>query len=364
MAKKTKTDYQRVTTNFQNLRHFIEDLKTQMALDLPNVYSRLNQADQDQGQGFVSDLFWSAFNLITTIETLQGKEVIAWILGAFIQDIHDNIGNYPSLDKQMDKFTERFSETLRCIEDQIAPIISDPKSNWDKVFTYGQHSVKVSDFDTFDFVYGGVDYQKAEDVVQSQCKMLAVKNCFPYDRWKIAFWFGESPQSNPCKRCSWGCDGYEDERGFLEDINAPIYDNEGHLIAKDGYEYCQKLLEIKPSYFYVLEPFAAINCRFPQYTDPDDIRNKYPNGAYINEYLMLQGRDNFLNTWTEFDDDVAKWMFSDMDGFVDRNDFYYNWGLDASNCIWKRQYNPDPNQKVNDNWVTKVVKYFNLWFKY
>ena len=165
MAKKIKTDYQRVTTNFQNLRHFIEDLKTQMALDLPNVYSRLNQADQDQGQGFVSDLFWSAFNLITTIETLQGKEVIAWILGAFIQDIHDNIGNYPSLDKQMDKFTERFSETLRCIEDQIAPIISDPISNWDKVFTYGQHSVKISDFDTFDFVYGGVDYQKAEDVV-------------------------------------------------------------------------------------------------------------------------------------------------------------------------------------------------------
>jgi len=36
-------------------------------------------------------------------------------------------------------------------------------------------------------------------------------------------------------------------------------------------------------------------------------------------------------------------MFKDMNGFVDRNDFYYNWGLDASGCIWKRQYNPDPN---------------------
>ncbi len=357
MLKNSKTDYQRVTTNFQTLRQFIEDLKTQMALDLPDVYRRLDEADKDEGQGFVSDLFWSAFNLITTIETLQGKEVIAWILGAFIQDIHDNIGNYPSLDKQMDKFTERFSETLRCIEDQIAPIISFPEQNWNKVFTYGNHSVKVSDFNTFDFVYGGVDYQKAEDVVQDQCKMLAVKNCFPYDRWKVSFWFGESPQSNPCKRCSWGCDGYEDSRGFLEDINAPIYDLEGHLVAKDGYEYIQKLLEVKPSYFYVLESVSAINCRFAQYTNPDDIRNKYPNGAYINEYLILEGRDNFLNTWTEFDDDVAKWMFKDMNGFVDRNDFYYNWGLDASGCIWKRQYNPDPN------WISKIVKYFKSWFK-
>jgi hypothetical protein len=107
----------------------------------------------------------------------------------------------------------------------------------------------------------------------------------------------------------------------------------------------------------VLESVSAINCRFAQYTNPDDIRNKYPNGAYINEYLILEGRDNFLNTWTEFDNDVAKWMFKDMNGFVDRNDFYYNWGLDASGCIWKRQYNPDPN------WVTKVITYFKSLFK-
>ena len=31
-------------------------------------------------------------------------------------------------------------------------------------------------------------------------------------------------------------------------------------------------------------------------------------------------------------------------GFVDRSDFYYNWGLDASNCIWKSTPRPpDPN---------------------
>ena len=32
--------------------------------------------------------------------------------------------------------------------------------------------------------------------------------------------------------------------------------------------------------------------------------------------LMLEGRDNFLNTWTEFDNSVARWMFKDMNGFV------------------------------------------------
>ncbi len=47
MLKNSKTDYQRVTTNFQTLRQFIEDLKTQMALDLPDVYRRLDEADKD-----------------------------------------------------------------------------------------------------------------------------------------------------------------------------------------------------------------------------------------------------------------------------------------------------------------------------
>lgn len=338
------SDRQRVTQNFQTCRQFIQDLKTQMSLDLPDVYLRLNQADnKDEGQGFVSDLFWSAFNLITTIETLQGKEFIAWFLGAVIQDIHDNIGNYPSLDKEIDQFVERFTTTLNAVEDQIAPIISDPEGNWNKTFTYGQHVVKVSDFDTFDFVYGGVDYQRVQNVVQTQCKMLALKNCFPRDRWKIAFWFGESPQSNPCKQCSWGCDGYIDSRGFIEDVDKPILDISGNVIANNALDYIKVLLNNKPSYFYVLEPTIASNCRFPQFTNPSDIMAKYPNGAYLNEYLMLEGRDNFLNDWTEFDDEVAKWMFSDFGGFVDRYDFYYNWNLDASNCIWKIKYNPDPN---------------------
>jgi hypothetical protein len=361
MVNKIKADYQRVSNNFQTLRFFLQDLKAQMSTDIVDIYSKLNQLDnKDEGQGFVSDLFWSAFNLITTIETLQGKELIAWILGAIVQDIHDHIDNYPTLDKEIDQFLLRFTNTLNAIEDKIAPIISDPQSHWNDVYVYGKYTIKVSDFDTFDFLYGGVDYQKAQDVVQEQCKMLALKNCFPYDRWKIAFWFGESPQANPCKQCNSGCDGYQDERGFIEDINAPILDNEGRVIAKDAYDYINVLLQDKPSYFYVLESTKAINCRFPQYSDPNDIKNKYPNGAYLNEYLMLEGRDNFLNTWTEFDNSVARWMFKDMNGFVDRTDLYYNWGLDASSCIWKRQYNPDPN---SENWVTKVVKYFTSWFK-
>lgn len=352
--------YQRVTANFQTLRQFIQDLKTQMSYDLPDIYLKLSQPDKtDVGQSFLSDLFWSAFNLITTIETLQGKEFIAWILGAIIEDIHDNIENYPVLDKKIDHFLERFITTLNVIEDKIAPIISDPESNWDKVFTYNGNSVKVSDFDTFDFIYGGVDYQRAQDLVQKQCKMLCLKNCFPYDRWKVAFWFGESPQANPCKQCSWGCNGYVDSRGFIEDVDSPVLDNKGNVIAKNAYEYINLLVENKPSYFYVLEPVKAKNCRFSNYVDSNNIRSKYPNGAYLNEYIILEGRDNFLNTWTEFDDSVAKWMFSDINGFVDRSDFYYNWGLDASKCIWKIEFNPDPNI----SWVKKLVTYFNNLFK-
>ena len=184
-------DTKQVVKNFQTLRQFIEDLKNQMGIDIPDIYLRLQQADnKDVGQSFLSDLFWSAFNLITTVETLQGKEFIAWILGAIIQDIHDNIGNYPDLNKTISEFIERYSLTLTEIENQIAIIISDPEGNWNKTFTYGSKVVKVSDFDTFDFVYGGVGYQQAQVMVQKESKKLALKSCFPYDRWKIAFWFG------------------------------------------------------------------------------------------------------------------------------------------------------------------------------
>lgn len=360
-------DTQRVVKNFQTLRQFLEDLKTQMGIDIPDIYLRIQEADnKDVGQSFVSDLFWSAFSLITTIETLQGKEFIAWILGAIVQDIHDNIDNYPDLDTTISQFIERFSLTLTTIEDQIATIISDPEGNWNKVFIYKNNTVKVSDFDTFDFVYGGIGYQTAQDLVQKQCKNLALKNCFPYDRWKIAFWFGESPQKSPCNQCNWGCDGYVDSRIFVQSISSPVVDYDGNVIAKDAYDYINQLVSYKPAYIYVLESVRAINCRFPQFTNPDDIRNNYPDGAYINEYLILEGRDNFLNDWTEFDDSVAKWMFKDDGvggvtnpaGFVDRYDFYYNWGLDASTCLWKRQYPPDPNS----GWFGKMVKYLKNLF--
>ena len=356
-------DTKQVVKNFQTLRQFIEDLKNQMGIDIPDIYLRLQQADnKDVGQSFLSDLFWSAFNLITTVETLQGKEFIAWILGAIIQDIHDNIGNYPDLNKTISEFIERYSLTLTEIENQIAIIISDPEGNWNKTFTYGSNVVKVSDFDTFDFVYGGVGYQQAQVAVQKKSKKLALKNCFPYDRWKIAFWFGEQPQKSPCNQCNWGCDGYEDSRYFFEDVNAPVLDYDGNQIAKNANDYISQLVAIKPAYIYINEPVMAINCRFAQGVDAGDIKQKCPNGAYFSEFLIVEGRDNFLNDWTEFDADVAKWMFKDdgvggitnPDGFVDRYDFYYNWGLDASNCLWKRQFPPDPN---STNWFKKMWKW-------
>jgi hypothetical protein len=75
------------------------------------------------------------------------------------------------------------------------------------------------------------------------------------------------------------------------------------------------------------------------------MRKEHPNGVYCSEYCLVDGRDDFLNDWKEFDPNVAKWMFRDdgvgnitnPNGFVDRNDFYFNWQLDASECLWKRQ---------------------------
>ena len=340
------TDYTRVEVNFKTLRVFLQDLKTQMSMDLPDVYLRLQQADNaDVGQSFLSTLFWSAFDLIATIEAMPGKEFISWFLGSIIEDIHDHADKYPDLNRELSQFIERYLLTLDAIEGEISKVISDPAGNWDKAFTYKNHVVKVSDFDTFDFVYGDSSYQLAQVVVQKECKRLALKNCFPYEKWKIGFWFAESPQKNPCKQCNWGCDYYEDLRGFFE-------------TTEDARCFIEKAIAgTRAGYLYVIEPVKAINCRFAKYTpngdllNPDDVRREHPNGVYCSEYCLVSGRDDFLNDWGEFDQDVAKWMFVDdgvgnvinPNGFVDRNDFYFNWELDASGCLWKRQYPPDPN---------------------
>ena len=80
---------------------------------------------------------------------------------------------------------------------------------------------------------------------------------------------------------------------------------------------------------------------------------------------MVWGRDDFLKDWKDFPDDLARWMFNDVnpDGFVDRNDFYYNWNLDAANCMWKQTHRPpDPNIS-KPNLFEKIVKYFLKLFK-
>jgi len=328
----------RVVQNFQSLHSFLAELQNNMNSAFPEIYEKLDQTNKsDFGQDFLSDLFWSAFELITTVESLPGKEFISWILGAFVEDIHDHIENYPDLDQQIAEFAERFYKTISGLQDQIAPIISDPEGNYDKTFTYQNHVVKVSDFDTFDFIYGGVDYQSTLNVVTKSCKSQAVKKCFLYDRWKIGFWFSENPMTNPCKQCNWGCDGYDDVRELYEDMNQPAFDAEGHKIADNINDYVKLLYRNQPARFYVIEPISASNVRIANYYE-DDYKTKYPNGAFINEYCMVWGRDDFFNDWKDFPDDVAEWMFDDIngDGFIDRNDFYYNWGLDAANCMYKK----------------------------
>jgi hypothetical protein len=54
-------------------------------------------------------------------------------------------------------------------------------------------------------------------------------------------------------------------------------------------------------------------------------------------------------------------MFDDVnpDGFVDRNDFYYNSGLDAANCMYKRQYPPDPNTSYFSELIKRIKKLFS-----
>lgn len=357
-------DYSRIIKNFQTLNTFLSELQNNMNSAIPEIYFKLEESDnQEVGQEFLSDLFWSAFNLITTIETLKGKEVIAWFLGAIVQDIHDHIGQYPDLNDEIDGLYTRMRITINHLkDDKISPVIDNPAAHLDDTYTYDGKTLKVSEFNNFDFVYASSGYNLALTAVSKECQAQALKKCFPYWKWKIGFWFGENPMTNPCKQCNWGCDGYVDERQFYEDMNQPFYDYNGNKLADDIYDWVKKLYKDEPARFYVIEPVSAPNVRI-NYEDEDKYKN-YPNGAFINEYCLVWGRDDFLNDWKDFPNDVAQWMFNDInsDGFVDRIDFYYNWGLDAADCMYKRQFPPDPNMIVTtvpteETWFEKVLKW-------
>lgn len=342
----------RVQINFQTLNMFLSDLQNNMNSEIPDIYARLQQNDdQDVGQSFLSNLFWSAFDLISTIETLQGKEIIAWFLSAIVQDIHDHIDQYPDLNGDIASLYERMTHTITHIKnDVISPVIDNPDAHYNDVYSYKNYTVKVSDFDAFDFVYASSGYNNALTVTTRKCKEQALRKCFPYDKWKIAFWFGESPQFSPCKQCNWGCDEWVDTRSFIEDESQPIRDYNGNILANDIWQWVTYLVKQEPSKFYVVEPVSDVNARFG--SDEDGWKDQHPNGAFINEYCMVWGRDDFLNDWKDFDDNVGRWMFRDdgygtivnEDGFVDRKDFYRNWGLDAADCMWKPTPRPpDPN---------------------
>lgn len=363
-------DYSRVVKNYQTLNVFLSELQDNMNAAIPDIYMRLQQSDNlDVGQSFLSNLFWSAFDLVSTIEVLQGKEFISWMLSAIVQDIHDHIDNYPDLNGTIASLYERMTSTITHIkEDKISPVVDNPEVHYNDVYTYQNHTVKVSDFNTFDFVYASSGYNMSLDVVTRKCKEQALRKCFPYDKWKIAFYFGESP-SNPCKQCNWGCDDWVDSREFIQDKDQPIRDYNGNIIANDIWQYIPILVKQAPSRFYTVETVSDKNARFG--TLEDGWKDQYPNGAFINEYCMVWGRDDFLNDWKDFDDSVGTWMFRDdgcgtvvnEDGFVDRQDFYRNWGLDAADCMWKPTPRP-PDPNYSQSWWEQVISHVMMSFKF
>jgi len=337
-----KTTSDTIKVNFQTLNFFLSELQNNMNSAIPEIYLKLEQADdQDVGQSFLSNLFWSAFDLISTIESLKGKEVIAWFLSAIVQDIHDHIDQYPDLNESIASLYTRMTTTITTIKNtKISPVVDNPDAHLNDTYTYKDKTIKVSDFGTFDFVYASSPYNLALTQVTKECKSQALRKCFPYWKWKIGFWFAENPQTNPCDQCNWGCNDWMDTREFYEDMNQPIYDYNNNKIADNIYDWVKKLYEDAPARFYVIEPVSAPNVRINHNHGSYNL-----NGAFINEYCLVWGRDDFLKDWKDFPDDVAQWMFDDINenGFVDRNDFYYNWGLDAADCMYKRQFPPDPN---------------------
>jgi hypothetical protein len=345
-------EHSKLVANFQTLNAFLSELQNNMNSAIPEIYLKLQEQDNKEvGQSFLSNLFWTAFDLIGSIEALPQRELISWVLGAFVESIHDNLQDYPNLNENISSCYERLTETITTIKDKmIAPVVSYPDQHINDVWTYKNNVVKVADFDTFDFVYASVPYNEALTVVSRECKAQVLKKCFPYDKWKIGFWFGESPQFSPCKQCNWGCDEWVDTRGFVQDESQPILDYNGNILANDVWQWITYLVKQEPSRFYVVESVSDKNARFG--TLENDWKDQHPNGAFINEYCLVWGRDDFLNDWVDFDDSVGSWMFRDdgygtivnENGFIDRSDFYRNWGLDASECMFKPTPRPpDPN---------------------
>ena len=332
---------QRIRSNFQTLNTLLSELQNNMNSAIPEIYLKLEQKDdKDLGQVSISNLLWNVLELLPSFE---GSDFIVLTLSSFIEDINMNLNKYPSLDKTIGSIYGRMQETIECIKDsKISPIVTDPDSHYGDVFTFAGNTVKVSDFDTFDFIYASQDYNNCLSSITKKCKTKILMECFPYDKWKIGVWFGESPQFNPCKQCTWGDDGYEDVREFIEDISKPIFDSKGDILAENAFEWIGYLSKDNHK-FYVLELISSPNARFGQYEDKNEYKTKYPNGAFINEYCLVSGRDDFLNDWETFDDEIAKWMFFDdasgaivnPDGFISRINFYFNDLLDGSNCIWK-----------------------------
>jgi hypothetical protein len=340
---------ERIIENFQTINVLLSELQNNMNSAIPEIYLRMEEQDnRDFGQSFLSNVFWSSFELIADIESLEGAKIISWLLNSFVEDIHDNLEKYPDLNSKVAGVYERMQITINHIKlDKISPVIDNPEKHYNDVFTYQGNKVTVADFENFDFVYASTGYTNALLEITKNCKSEVLKNIFPRDKWKVSFYFGESP-ANPCKQCNWGCNGYIDSREFFEDINSAILDRNGKVLANNVYDWVN-ILSKNSHKSFVVEPIYADNVRLNQ--DQSNYHEKYPNGGFVNEYCLTWGRDDFFNDWVDFSDEIGEWMFYDdmngnitnPNGFVSRSVFYYNWNLDASSCVWKRTYNPDPN---------------------
>lgn len=337
---------QRIRTNFQTLNTLLTELQDNMKSAIPEIYLKLDQKDdRDFGEVDLANFLWNVFEFIPYLEPpLEGGDFIFLILGAFIEDIHIHLSDYPILDRTINSIDDRFRETIECIKtSKISPIISDPEGHYNDTFTFSGRTFKISDFDSFDFKYESQGYNDCLKLIIKRCKSKIFSECFPYEKWKIGFSSEERLLDLSVKN-NWGGDGCDDTRKFIEDINEPIVDSQGNIIAHDAFGWINYLSKDNHK-FYVLELISAPNVRFGEDKDPVEYKKKYPRGAFINEYCLISV-ENKKNNLKTFNDEIARWVFFDNcsgaiinpNGFVSRLDFYYDHRLPGYDRVWKHRF--------------------------
>lgn len=338
---------QRIKRNFETLNLLLTEFQNNMNSGIPEIYSKIDQKDDsDLDEVILANFLWNTFEFIPDIEILDGGNFIFLILSAFLEDVRLNLSDYPDLNVEINSVQERLHKTINCIKvNKILPVIVNTEDHYNDIFTFSGVTFKISDFDLFDFVYDSESYNECLNKITRIFKSKIFNEYFPYDKWQIGFWCSKVISFNPCVRSNLGCDGCDDLREFVEDINQPILDGDGNILAHDAYEWMGVLSKDNHK-FYVLEPISAPNVRFGEDKDSTEYKTKYPNGAFVNEYCLISMNNNSMNDCKLFDDEIGKWMFFDdssdtiinSDGFVGRPNFYMDRRLDRYNSIWKYKF--------------------------